>query len=303
MYRIVIFISKLINNCSKHKIHHLAASFAYYFILSIPPILMLIFILSNKFLSSTTILENLSPTIIKLFGENIYSYIIKLLEAISSNKSISFYTSLSIIILILKSSSLFVFTKVSYNNYKNLIKKQNALLNWLKTRIFSISLTFIVLGFYFISILISPIIKKLLTYFIISSNLSFQKFLLDYLISPMIFSFFFSLYIQMVFENIPIKFAFFSGLLTSCLGKIANILLFKFIPKTLAGSLFSKAGSSLILLLYIYYIGLIIFIGFETAATFWEIEKFHRGYKWLSKKHFNRLYNINKNKLKSKLNF
>lgn len=105
----------------------------------------------------------------------------------------------------------------------------------------------------------------------------------------------------MVFENIPIRFAFYSGILTAYLGKIANIFLFKFIAKTLAGSIFSKAGSSLILLIYIYYIGIIIFVGFETAATFWETNKIHHGYRWLTKNHIIRLYKYNKYKIQNKL--
>ncbi|MFN3410539.1 MAG: YhjD/YihY/BrkB family envelope integrity protein [Exilispira sp.] len=301
MLKVIIYISKIINNCSKHRIHHLAASFSYYFILSIPAILMLIFVLSNQFLSYSSAIENLYPAFINLFGEDIYKYIVKLLETISLNRNIGFYTSLSIFILIITSSSLFVFTKVSYSNYKNLSKKQNFFLKWLKTRIFSILLTLIVLGFYFISILISPIIKKTLNYFIAERSLNIYKFILDYIISPFLFSFFFSLYIQMVFENIPIRFAFYSGILTAYLGKIANIFLFKFIPKTLAGSIFSKAGSSLILLIYIYYIGIIIFFGFETAATLWEINKFHHGYRWLTKNHLKRLYQYNKYIIQKKI--
>lgn len=175
MLRVILYISKIINNRSKHRIHHLAASFAYYFILSIPAILMLIFVLSNQFLSYSSALENLSPAFINLFGEDIYKYIVKLLETISLNRNIGFYTYLSIIILIITSSSLFIFTKVSYSNYKNLCKKQNFFLNWLKTKIFSILLTLIVLWFYFISILLSPIIKKALSYFIVQSGLNIYK--------------------------------------------------------------------------------------------------------------------------------
>jgi len=302
MLRIILHISKLINNCSKHRIHHLAAAFAYYFILSIPPILMLIFILGDKFLFSKSMLENISPIIINIFGKDIYLSITKLLEAIASNKSKTFYTSLSIFILIITSSSLFVFTKVSYSNYKNLNKKQPFFLTWLKTRIFAILLTLIVLAFYFGSLFLSPIIKKVTSYLLISKISNIQNFLINYIISPFLFSFFFSLYIQMIFEKIPVKFAFSSGLLTSYLGKLANILLFKLIPSTLAGSVFSKAGSSLIILLYIYYTGIIIFVGFENAATLWESYKYHKSYRWLTKKHFDRFYKINKFKIKSKLN-
>ncbi|NMC67192.1 MAG: hypothetical protein GYA61_03100 [Spirochaetales bacterium] len=303
MLRLVLHISKLINNCSKHKIHHLAAAFAYYFILSIPPVLMLIFILSNRFLSSSSILENISPIIVNIFGKDIYLSLTKLLDAIASNKSISFYTSLSILILIITSSSLFVFTKVSYSNYKNLNERQPFFLGWLKTRIFAILLTLIVLAFYFGSLFLSPIIKKLTSYFLISKISNVQNFFINYIISPFLFSFFFSLYIQMIFEKIPIRYAFGSGLLTSYLGKLANILLFKLIPSTLAGSIFSKAGSSLIILLYIYYTGIIIFIGFENAATLWESYKYHKSYRWLTKKHLDRFYKINKYKIKTKLNF
>ncbi len=302
MLRIILHISKLINNCSKHRIHHLAAAFSYYFILSIPPVLMLIFILSNKFLSSSSTLEYISPFIIKLFGYNIYSSLLKLLNAVAVNQSKTFYTSISIIILIVTSSSLFVFTKVSYSNYKNLNKKQPFFLDWIKTRILSISITLIILAFYFISIFLSPIIKKISIYLFITPSLNIQNFLINYIFSPFIFSFFFSVYIQMIFEKIPVKFTFISGLITSYLGKLANILLFKLIPSTLAGSIFSKAGSSLIILLYIYYIGIIIFIGFENAATLWESYKFHRSYKWLTKEHLNRLYRIKKTNIKSKLN-
>jgi len=302
MLRIILHISKLINNCSKHRIHHLAAAFSYYFILSIPPVLMLIFILSNKFLSSSSTLEYISPFIINLFGPNIYSSLLKLLNAVAVNQSKTFYTSISIIILIVTSSSLFVFTKVSYSNYKNLNKKQPFFLDWIKTRILSISITLIILAFYFISIFLSPIIKKISIYLFITPSLNIQNFLINYIFSPFIFSFFFSVYIQMIFEKIPVKFTFISGLITSYLGKLANILLFKLIPSTLAGSIFSKAGSSLIILLYIYYIGIIIFIGFENAATLWESYKFHKSYKWLTKEHLNRLYRIKKTNIKSKLN-
>ncbi|MEJ5272579.1 MAG: YhjD/YihY/BrkB family envelope integrity protein [Spirochaetota bacterium] len=302
MLRIILHISKLINNCSKHRIHHLAAAFSYYFILSIPPVLMLIFILSNKFLSSSSTLEYISPFIIKLFGPNIYSSLLKLLNAVAVNQSKTFYTAISIIILIVTSSSLFVFTKVSYSNYKNLNKKQPFFLDWIKTRILSISITLIILAFYFISIFLSPIIKKISAYLFITPSLNIQNFFINYIFSPFIFSFFFSVYIQMIFEKIPVKFSFISGLITSYLGKLANILLFKLIPSTLAGSIFSKAGSSLIILLYIYYIGIIIFIGFENAATLWESYKFHKSYKWLTKEHLNRLYRIKKINIKSKLN-
>jgi len=263
---------------------------------------MLIFILGDKFLFSQSMLENISPIIINIFGKDIYLSITKLLEAIASNKSKTFYTSLSIFILIITSSSLFVFTKVSYSNYKNLNKKQPFFLTWLKTRIFAILLTLIVLAFYFGSLFLSPIIKKVTSYLLISKISNIQNFLINYIISPFLFSFFFSLYIQMIFEKIPVKFAFSSGLLTSYLGKLANILLFKLIPSTLAGSVFSKAGSSLIILLYIYYTGIIIFVGFENAATLWESYKYHKSYRWLTKKHFDRFYKINKFKIKSKLN-
>lgn len=302
MLRIILHISKLINNCSKHRIHHLAAAFSYYFILSIPPVLMLIFILSNQFLSSSSTLESITPFIINLFGPNVYSSLLKLLDAVALNQSKTFYTSISIIILIVTSSTLFVFTKVSYSNYKNLNKKQPFFLDWIKTRILSISITLIILTFYFISIFLSPIIKKISIYLFIVKGLNIQNFFINYIFSPFIFSFFFSIYIQMIFEKIPIKFTFISGLITSYLGKLANILLFKLIPSTLAGSIFSKAGSSLIILLYIYYIGIIIFIGFENAATLWESYKFHRSYKWLTKEHLNRLYRIKKTNIKSKLN-
>lgn len=304
LLRSLIYISKFISNCSKHRIHYLAAAFAYYFILSIPPVLMLIFILSKKFLISTSILNTISPIIIRLFGENVFFYIIKLLDAISSNSSLPFYTTLSIVILIITSSSLFIFTKVSYSNYKNLSKKQNFFLGWIKTRLYAILLTLIVLCFYFIAIFLSPVIKKINIYFTTLNNFNtfrIYKYFLDYFIFPVIFSFIFSLYLQLIFEKIPIKYAFISGILTSFLGKIANILLFKWIPTTLAGSIFSKAGSSLIILLYIYYIGLVIFIGFEFAVTMWESAKFHRSYKWVTKQHFDRLYKFNKYKIQKNL--
>lgn len=300
MLRLLILISKLIKNCSKHRIHHLAAAFSYYFILSMPPLIMLIFIISKYFLSSDTLLNSISPFIINIFGSNIYNYILKLLEAVRLNQSLKFYTSISILVLIFTSSSLFVFTKISYSNYKNLLKTKIYLLDWLKTRIFSILLTLFVIAFYFISILVSPILKNVVPYIVRAFDLKMQKFILDYIINPFIFSLFFALYIQMIFERIPTKYAFLSGIVTSFLGKVSNTFLFKWIPSTLAGSVFSKAGSSLIILLYIYYTGIIIFVGFELAATLWEIKSFHRSYRWLTLRHIKRVCNCKKLLIKSR---
>lgn len=295
--KIIVIISRLIQNCSKHRIHHLAAAFSYYFILSIPAIVMLIFNYGSNYFASEMILDSIMPNLEKIFGSESLDTIIRLFTSASTSKSHSLYAIISIVVLLLTASQVFIFVKVSYTNYNRIIIHKNQIVSFFKGRLFSILLTFAILMFFFTALFLSPILQNIEKFFINPKINTIKKTIYDYFFSPLLFAFLYSLFVIVIMEKIPYRFAFFSGLLTSILGKLANLILKMWIPKTLIGSFFAKTGSSLIILIYIYYIGLIIFIGLEFSSTLMNIKVFHRNYDWITRRHIIRLFNSKKNLL------
>ncbi len=245
-------------NFAKHDIMTLAAALAFYTSLSLAP--MLIILLSIASLMGSSSQTQLIDQIHGLLGDQAAQAIDAIIDSTKEKPQMrSFAGIFSALLLLFTASGVFAQLQLSLNVIFETTSKASAgMWGWIRKRILSMGMV-ITLGFL---ALVSLVLSTLLAFVFKGESQIWQ--ILNFVATITVFSALFAIIFKYLPDiKIPWKSAFIGGLVTAVLFAIGKVLIGLYLGKSAVGSAYGAAGSLIVLLSWVYYSGIILFLGAE----------------------------------------
>jgi membrane protein len=249
-----------------------SAVIAYYAIFSIPGLLVLIIAITGYFFGRDAVNDNIIAQISSTMGADTAASIKDMLMKASQSKSSVLGSIVSIGILLVGATGVFVELQKSLNDiwHVKLVKKSGILLI-LKSRLFSFGLIIAIAFLLLISLVVSTgltalsdIIKSYTSDFtVIIFNI------LNFVFSLAVISMLFALMFKILPDaKIEWKHVWMGSLLTGLLFTIGKTALAFYFGKANPASVYGAAGSVILMLLWVSYSSMIVFFGAEFTAAY-----------------------------------
>jgi membrane protein len=250
----------------------LAAAVAFNAIFSIPPILLIIIRAAGFFLGEQAVSGELSEQISSAIGASAAQEV----EAIIQNAHMddaggwAFWVGLGT--LIFASTTFFATLQESINRVWNLkTRPETGIMHMLRVRLFSFGIVLSIAMLMLVSFFVSAAISILSDYLfkIIPDIGVFMIMAIDVILSAAIITTLFAL----IFKYLPDAYirwrdVWVGGFVTAVLFVIGKYLIGWFIGTSDPGSAYGAAGSMIVILVWIYYSGLIVLFGAEFTQQY-----------------------------------
>lgn len=249
-----------------------SAVIAYYFIFSLPALLVLVINLASFFFSRETVNGEISRQVASVMGSETAKQISSIVKKADQSHAGLLPSVIAIIILISGATGVFVQLQMVLNEIWGVKQKPNAgIMATIKNRILSFGLI-IVIGFL---LLVSLVISTLLASFShwlaghFSESLTFVLYCLDFIVSLGVISTLFALMFKYLPDvKIGWKTAWTGALITGILFVAGKYGLSFYFGKASPGSVYGAAGSLIIMLLWVSYSSMIVFFGAEFTQQY-----------------------------------
>lgn len=270
------------NKWNKDKVPRLGAALAFYSILSLAPIIVLIIIIISTILGNREIKLQFLFEVRNILGDQIVLFLKALIENASKSEARITATTLSIFTIIFTSSMGINYLKSALNTiYEVKIPPKKALLHVFRIRMISI-LIVVLFSFIITLYLFSyPILVTIKNMF--GRNFSFFKEYSNYF--NVFYNFLFiSFMFTLTFKFLPdrktsLKISFLGGIFTGVLFILGNSLIKLYLSKNIIANVYGAAGTLVIMLLWVYYIAQITFFGAEFTYLFHKEKKYYEKIK------------------------
>lgn len=258
----------------KQKVPRMAAAIAFYAIFSVAPILVIAIAVSGLVFGKQAVQGQLMDQMKGMFGTNgaeIVQYMISKVSKFSSNVIAAVVGGL---ILIIGATGVFVEMQDDLNTIWEVKPKpakiQIAILETIRTRLFSFGLILAIGFLLIISLVINVFLEGLGNYFLhFSRELTGLLNLANHLGSFVIFTLLFALIFKHLPDVIiPWKDIFAGAILTAALFSIGKALIGLYLGQSSVTSEYGAAGSLVIVLLWFNYTSQILFFGAEFTKVF-----------------------------------
>lgn len=249
-----------------------SAVIAYYAIFSMPGLLLLIVTIAGYFFGRDIVNESLLTQISSTMGADIGIQIKEMLVNASASKPTIVGSIISVIILLVGATGVFVELQKSLNiiwQVKSV--PQSGILTILKTRLFSFGLILAIAFLLLISLAISSMLAAMGSW-LMSNSFGF------WLVSINVINFIFSLIIisilfALIFKILPDaqikwKHVWLGAVLTGLLFEIGKTALAFYFGEAHPASVYGAAGSVILILLWVSYSSMILFFGAEFTASY-----------------------------------
>lgn len=246
------------SNFSKHDVMTLAAALAFYTSLSLAP--MLIILLSIASLMGSSSQTQLIDQIHGLLGDQAAQAIDAIIDSTKEKPQMrSFAGIFSVLLLLFTASGVFAQLQLSLNVIFETTGKASAgVWGWIRKRILSMGMV-ITLGFL---ALVSLVMSAFLAFVFKGDSQIWQ--ILNFVVTIAVFSALFAIIFKYLPDvKITWKSALIGGVVTAILFAIGKVLIGLYLGKSAVGSAYGAAGSLIVLLSWVYYSGIILFIGAE----------------------------------------
>ncbi len=249
-----------------------SAVIAYYAIFSIPGLLVLIIAITGYFFGKDAVNENIIAQISSTMGADTAASIKDMLMKASQSKSSLLGSIISIGVLLVGATGVFVELQKSLNDIWHVkLVKQSGILLILKSRLFSFGLIIAIAFLLLISLVVSTGLMALSnlikTY---TSDFTVIIFnLLNFVFSLAVISILFALMFKILPDaQIEWKHVWLGSLVTGLLFTIGKTALAFYFGKTNPASVYGAAGSVILMLLWVSYSSMIVFFGAEFTAAY-----------------------------------
>lgn len=274
--KIRVFFKEILDAWSRHKTEQMGAAFAFYTILSLPSLIILIFSLATFFLSDRQVLLN---TVNSIFTPEIAADAEKIIQAAVKTTPKNTAAIFGFLALFWSASLLFENLKNSLRTIFETAEEVQKPHQQIKTFLWNRIWAFIFIIFIEVILFLSLILKNALAAAknFLNANISTIGFIIDlmnlitgFLIPFVLFLFIFKFLakIQISWRNAAIG----SGI-TTFLFILGNQLLSIYFSRFIDFSAFGAASTVIAVLIWIYYISQIIFLGAECTRAYAEIQK------------------------------
>ena len=271
------------------KASRLAAALAFYTILALPPLLMLLIYAAGVFLGEQALQGNLAESIGKSVGEGAAEFISEMAANAASKGGSGAMKWVGIIGALFSVTGLLMQLQGALNDIwkvKSKANKGNPIIHFLKTRWLTLIVLFNVLVLILAGLALSAVLGLLNTRLaeVFPPSTMFLFSILNFLVGYALFFIIFAA----IFKYIPDlrmgwRNVWAGALFTTVLFGVGRFLITFYFSKSDPSSAFGATGSLILLLLFIFYSAMILFFGAEFTKA-WNIRKGY-AYSLLPKPH------------------
>lgn len=260
-----ILLKKTGTEVFAHKIPKISASFAFYTIFSIGPMLMVVIFLSSFFLREQAVEGIIYQQIKDLVGDKAALQIQNIIKnaSISGNSIVAATTGF--ITLIIGATTVFAEIQDSINTIWNLeVRAERGWLNLLKDRLISFSLVVSIAFLLLVSLLINGLVEGFMEKLqeIFPNAAIFLIYIVNLFITLLITSALFAIVFRVLPDAlIRWKDVLVGAVLTASIFMLGRYVISFYIRNSDPGSAYGTAGSIIILMLWIYFSAIILYIG------------------------------------------
>jgi membrane protein len=249
-----------------------SAVIAYYAIFSIPGLLVLIIAITGYFFGKDAVNENIINQISSTMGTDTATSIKEMLLKANTSKSSVIGSIVSIGVLLVGATGVFVELQKSLNDIWNVKPiKQNGLWLIIKARLFSFGLIVAIAFLLLVSLVISTGLTALSDIIkAYTSDFTVVIFnIINFIFSLAVISLLFAMMFKILPDaKIEWKHVWFGSLLTGLLFTIGKTALAFYFGTTNPASVYGAAGSVILMLLWVSYSSMILFFGAEFTAAY-----------------------------------
>ncbi len=256
----------------------LAAALAYYAVMSLIPLLLIIVLIASLFLKTGTAVDQLTGQLAKFTSPQIGNFLKSLLTNSQKTPSFSVASIITIVTLVLGASGIFSQLRSSLNliwnvpvNNKGGIKK--AVRNQLKSFLMVIGIGILFLVFLAIEAFVSILIANI--------PAGSQNKLVASIVNYVVLFLLMTILIALIFRVVPDREitwgdVWLGAAVTAILFLIGRYLIGLYLSFNRAASGFGAAGSLVVLLIWIYYSAQIFFFGAEFTQVYAQTVGSHK---------------------------
>lgn len=249
-----------------------SAVIAYYAIFSIPGLLVLIITIAGYFFGNDTVNEDILRQVSSTLGSETALQIKDILEKSHQSKSTVWGSIIGIVILLIGATGVFVELQKTLNLIWNVkLKKQNGIILYLKSRMFSFGLILAIAFLLIISLVISTALAAMSDWVKVdTSPFMITVFnILNLIISLTVISLLFAMIFKILPDaKIEWKHVWLGSLVTGLLFTIGKTALAYYFGQAEPASIYGAAGSVILILLWVSYSSMILFFGAEFTAAY-----------------------------------
>lgn len=249
-----------------------SAVIAYYAIFSVPGLLVLIIAITGYFFGKDAVNENIINQISSTMGADTATSIKEMLLKASTSKSSVIGSIVSIGVLLVGATGVFVELQKSLNDIWNVKPvKQNGLWLIIKARLFSFGLIVAIAFLLLVSLVISTGLTALSDIIkAYTSDFTVVIFnIINFIFSLAVISLLFAMMFKILPDaKIEWKHVWFGSLLTGLLFTIGKTALAFYFGTANPASVYGAAGSVILMLLWVSYSSMIVFFGAEFTAAY-----------------------------------
>jgi membrane protein len=249
-----------------------SAVIAYYAIFSVPGLLVLIIAITGYFFGKDAVNENIINQISSTMGADTATSIKEMLLKASTAKSSVIGSIVSIGVLLVGATGVFVELQKSLNDIWNVKPvKQNGLWLIIKARLFSFGLIVAIAFLLLVSLVISTGLTALSDIIkAYTSDFTVVIFnIINFIFSLAVISLLFAMMFKILPDaKIEWKHVWFGSLLTGLLFTIGKTALAFYFGTANPASVYGAAGSVILMLLWVSYSSMIVFFGAEFTAAY-----------------------------------
>jgi membrane protein len=262
--------SKSLQKWSNDNAGQLAAAIAYYTIISIPPLLIIILAITGYYLNTGTAQNQVIAQIGGFVGPQTANFVKSLLENSTQSSKSPIASIISIVVLLAGASGVFYQVQYALNKIWDVPQKPGrTLMNALKNRFLSF-LMVLAIGFL---LLVFLIFSAIISVFIGYMNGGDQNTLLPEVINFLILFVTTTILFAIIYRVIPDKEitwtdVWLGAAVTALLFMLGRYAISLYLTISKSGSAYGAAGSLIVLLLWIYYSAQIFLLGAEFTHVY-----------------------------------
>lgn len=248
-----------------------SATIAYYALFSLPSLMIIVVTVAGYFFGEKAVQGRITSEIGEFIGEDSAKAIEQMVANAALNDNSTFAFIFGLAFLIFGATGVFFQLKAAMNNIWNVAAKKNTVKRIVINRIISLGMVFAVGLILLIALIISTIITAISDYLaqVAPSITAFLLRVVDFLLSfTVITSLFAAIFKWLPDVKIRWKTTYIGAMLTTLLFLIAEYLISFYFGQSEPGSIYGGASSVVLVLLWVYYTGLIVFFGAEFTVQY-----------------------------------
>ncbi len=248
----------------------LAAALAYYSIFAMAPLVLIAIFIAGLFFSPGQATNTVQSTLAGVVGPSAANT----LMGIASNRAVGsggiWATVLSVLALLVGATGVFVALQQSLNQIWDVEPKKSGIWEAIQNRLLSFLMVFAIGLLLVVAMLASTALALVGGFF---SNIlpggSAVWFVLEFIVSWAIIAALFALVFKILPDvNLPWHVVWVGAILTGFLFNIGKLLIGLYLGHTSVASTYGAAGGLVLILVFIYYSGLIFFFGAELTQVY-----------------------------------